>query len=270
MNKTKNKNTKLINNNQLKFNFIKHEIENQLMYQRSSDGYVNATSMCKIADKRWNDYYVNQNTKEYIKELSSVTRIPVTALVCTIQGGIPELQGTWVHPKIAVHLAQWLSPKFALKVTDLVLDWYNKPKSSLPYHLRRYLANKWNVPIGHFSVLQEMLIDVIGLLEQHGYIVPSNVVPDISEGKLFAKYLRDKGVDVNNMPTYLHSYEDGRVVKARCYPMKHLEELKLHILQEWIPKRALKYFQERDVAALPYLMPILLSNEKYNLSLSVN
>ena len=267
---TKSKNNTFKNTNQLEFNFTKHNIEDQLICQRNADGYINATAMCKIAGKEWKNYHANQSTKDYITDLSSVAGIPVRALVCAIRGGFPELQGTWVHPKIAAHLAQWLSPKFVLKVIDWVLDWYNKPKSNLPYHLRRYMLNKYNVPAGYFSVLQEMILDVIAPLEQQGYILPSYMVPDISEGLIFAKWLRSKGIDTDAMPTYLHRYEDGRVARAKCYPMCYLEDLKLHILQEWIPKRALKYFQERDVAALPYLTPLLLTNEKYNLSLTVN
>jgi hypothetical protein len=43
--------------------------------------------------------------------------IPITELVQSIRGGTPELQGTWVHPQVAIALAQWLSPEFAVKVT---------------------------------------------------------------------------------------------------------------------------------------------------------
>lgn len=36
-------------------------------------------------------------------------QISQDGLVQSIVGGIPELQGTWVHPQIAIHLAQWLN-----------------------------------------------------------------------------------------------------------------------------------------------------------------
>ena len=32
-------------------------------------------------------------------------------------------RGTWVHPKVALNLAQWCSPAFAVKVTDWLYDW---------------------------------------------------------------------------------------------------------------------------------------------------
>ncbi|MCK5875998.1 MAG: KilA-N domain-containing protein [Candidatus Marithrix sp.] len=31
-----------------------------------------------------------------------------------MQDGIPEEQGAWVHPYIAINLAQWCSQKFAV------------------------------------------------------------------------------------------------------------------------------------------------------------
>lgn len=34
--------------------------------------------------------------------------------------------GTYVHPRIAINLAQWLSPKFDVFVSGLVFDWMSK------------------------------------------------------------------------------------------------------------------------------------------------
>lgn len=244
---------------------IKHEEDGVVIYQRIQDGYVNATAMCKAVGKRWHDYIRLNETKEFVNELSSVTGIPVTALVCTIQGGYPELQGTWVHPQVAVNLGQWLSPKFAVKVSQWVFDWiYQKtPGSKLPYHLKRYMDNMRCIPIGYFSVLQEMTIILIAPLEQQGYDIPSNIVPDISEGRMFAKWLRDKGIDTDKMPTYQHRYQDGRVVSAKMYPTEYLKEFRLHVAKEWLPKRAEQYFKERDKTALPYLTKVLVLNAQY-------
>jgi KilA-N domain len=63
------------------------------------------------------------------------------------------MQGTWVHPYVAIHLAQWLSPRFAVRVSQWVHEWMTqgpRGKAELPFHLRRYLANYNNVPVGHF------------------------------------------------------------------------------------------------------------------------
>lgn len=83
-------------NNQLSFSLpyiIKHEENGNLIYQRIQDGYVNATTMCKAAGKLIADYSRLKETKEFLDELSSDMGIPISALVCGIKGGEPELQG---------------------------------------------------------------------------------------------------------------------------------------------------------------------------------
>ena len=84
-----------------------------------SDGMINATALCKAAGKRLDHYKENLQTKEYLDELSSVTGIPGSQLFNPIIGG--KYQGTWVHRKVGYHLAQWISPKFAVQVS-LILD----------------------------------------------------------------------------------------------------------------------------------------------------
>lgn len=86
----------------------------------NSDAYLNATNIAKQFNKRVGNYLQTERTQEYIKELGdylSVTVKTVTEqnqLVIVIQGGSPEQQGTWIHPKLAVDFARWLSPKFAV------------------------------------------------------------------------------------------------------------------------------------------------------------
>ena len=108
---------------------------------------------------------------------------------------------------------------------------------------------------------------LIAPMEMQGYTLPEHLVPDISQGKMFCKWLRDRhGVDTDALPTYLHDYEDGRRVNAKAYPDSLLAELRRHFREEWFPKKALAYFAERDPAALPYL-PRLLPPPKKRLEL---
>jgi hypothetical protein len=52
-----------------------------------------------------------------------VAGIPATLLVATKQHGVASEQGTWVHPDVAVNLAQWCSAKFAVQVSRWVREW---------------------------------------------------------------------------------------------------------------------------------------------------
>ena len=94
----------------------------KLIEIRKSDGYVNATKMCKAYNKEWYDYYKIQTTKKYIEELSlSEPNIKGSALIKSIKGGNDKNnQGTWIHGLLAIDLARWISPKFGVQVDKLV------------------------------------------------------------------------------------------------------------------------------------------------------
>ena len=83
---------------------------------RQSDGYFNATLMCQSAGKQMREYNRQKGTMLFINRLSAIVGIATKDLVSeTIRS-----EGTWVHRKVAIHLAQWISPDFAIWVTDLV------------------------------------------------------------------------------------------------------------------------------------------------------
>lgn len=241
---------------------IPHVAEGATIYQRPEDGYINATAMCHAAGKRWNHYSSNETTKAFIAALESEAGIPASKLIQSVSGGEPKLQGTWVHPQVAIHLAQWCSPTFAVKVSGWVYDWMSGKsragKSNLPYHLQRYLENNENVPHGHFSILAELSILLIAPLEAMGYRLPAKMVPDISSGRIFCDWLRkEKGLNTDALPMYWHRYPDGRQVPAKAYPNELLADFRKHVVEVWLPKHAGEYFRKRDSLALEYLPKLL-------------
>jgi hypothetical protein len=235
---------------------IPHHIEKTLIHQRAVDGYVNATAMCAAVGKKFNDYTRLKTTAEFMAELAADTGIPATELIQSFNGGDPYTQGSWVHPDVAIHLAQWCSPKFAVAVSKWVREWLSgqaKP-TNLPYHVQRYMANRNAIPVTHFSMLNELLFNLVAPLESAGYVLPEDMVPDISTGRMFCKWLRDeKGIDTNALPTYRHTYADGRVVEAKLYPNSLLTDFRKHFFEVWLPQRAELYFADRDPKALGYL-----------------
>jgi hypothetical protein len=90
------------------------------------DGYLNATAMCRANGKIWKNYWQKQTTQAFVAELSAVTGYPVTELVQIRQGGTPQMQGTWIHRRVAVHLAKWCSPLFAVRVDSWIEDLLTK------------------------------------------------------------------------------------------------------------------------------------------------
>lgn len=88
---------------------------------RPSDEFVNATAMCQATGKRWAKYWENQSTQEFIAALNRQMRHGPKSdldLVQVNHGG--ALPGTWVHRRVAIHLAQWCSPDFAAWVSGQI------------------------------------------------------------------------------------------------------------------------------------------------------
>ena len=64
------------------------------------DGFFNATKMCKTSGKAWKGYERNRTTKEFLNELSSDLKVPVTDLIDSKNGG-NDHYGTWVHQLVS-------------------------------------------------------------------------------------------------------------------------------------------------------------------------
>lgn len=140
-------------------------------------------------------------------------------------------------------------------------------RETVPYHLRKYIANQPNIPTGHFSILAEMTTMLIGPMELMGYTLPEHMLPDISHGKMFCKWLRDEhGIDTDALPAYLHIYEDGRRVWPKAYPEALLAAWRRHFREEWLPHRAIEYFRPRDSEALQFLPKLIAANKPKLLS----
>ena len=114
------------------------------------DGYLNATQIAAHFGKLPKDYLKTEQTQQYIsalaESLSERTKILTdeNQLVIVKKGNSKNFtQGTWLHPKLAIHFARWLNPKFAVwcdeqieallnKVSDGIKTVTPKPTRALP------------------------------------------------------------------------------------------------------------------------------------------
>jgi len=90
--------------------------------RRDSDGYADATAMCQANGKLWADYQRLGRTTDYITALADATGLDPAQLIISTKGGPAHLQGTWIHPRLAVDLARWISPQFAVWMDAWFLD----------------------------------------------------------------------------------------------------------------------------------------------------
>ena len=122
-------------------NLITRDFHGATIRQRSSDGYLNATDMCQANGKRWFNYYRSKETKNFLVALSKSTGLPIESQSANmsfgINKGLIEINrggmnaGTWIHSKLAIHLAIWCNSDFAVLVTDWVYELLTKGSVSL-------------------------------------------------------------------------------------------------------------------------------------------
>lgn len=113
-------------------NIILHKVNSKIVEQLAEEtqlnniavprGYVNLTAMCKAHNKRLDNYLRLKATQAFVEETCIVTSLSRNLLIIKILGrGDVISQGTWGHPNVAIHLAQWLSPKFAALASEAIV-----------------------------------------------------------------------------------------------------------------------------------------------------
>lgn len=119
---------------------IEREINGIVVEQRIADGFINGTAMCKAhgkdlsswirTDRIWRlvqslytDIYGSAKSVE--KRTSVHTRVTehFSELVISKLGSLQTGGGTWLHPDLAIQLAQWCNDPFAIQVSRWVREW---------------------------------------------------------------------------------------------------------------------------------------------------
>ena len=98
--------------------------------RRDGDGYADATAMCQANGRLYADYQRLDRTSAYLQALAASLGIPADQLVITTTTGPNHLRGTWVHPRLAVDLARWLSPQFAVWMDGWFLEQLEHPQQA--------------------------------------------------------------------------------------------------------------------------------------------
>jgi len=110
---------------------VSRDFHGATIRQRVSDGYLDATAMCKATGKRFGDYKRLKNTKEFFSVLSGYVGIPTDLIIQIINTGANEKRGTWIEPHASINLAQWCSPEFAVMVTEWIFELLTKGSVTL-------------------------------------------------------------------------------------------------------------------------------------------
>lgn len=126
-----------------KIHKIIRDVNGIAVEQRVLDGFINATAMCVANEKDVSDWLKTDDTWDLVVALANdlaidpiqiknhksgnsvFTRVSATyPSLAIVKRGSPESGGgTWLHPDLAIQLAQWCNKPFAIQVSRWVREW---------------------------------------------------------------------------------------------------------------------------------------------------
>jgi hypothetical protein len=104
------------------------EDNTEVKIQMREDGYIFATKLAKYAGKDLYSWKRNSETQKVIKKLEEKVNREKTVykdknLIEVYKGNSGKYKsGTWIHPDLGIHLAQWCSPSFSLQVSKWIRE----------------------------------------------------------------------------------------------------------------------------------------------------
>lgn len=161
--------------------------------QRISDGFINGSSMCTAHRKRISTWLRTKETLELFDALakdlrssincSDLNSLDITRLTATKYMEIfPDLifsksghpdggGGTWLHPDLALQLAQWCNKPFAIQVSRWIREWLTTGKNPIQPDLDQQLTDyqqRYDIRVYLKDFLRpELMTAVIEWAEKH-------------------------------------------------------------------------------------------------------
>lgn len=115
------------------------------MIPMREDGYIYATDLCKVVNKKVNIWLKLKDTKELIFNLEKSNRQEVFAfqyLEIYKEKSSKYKVGTWIHPDLGIELAKWCSPSFSWQVSKWVRELVVKNKFEIKENNEEFLKIK--------------------------------------------------------------------------------------------------------------------------------
>jgi hypothetical protein len=96
---------------------------NEFIIPMREDGYIMATKLCQASRKQLVKWRNSPETAKVVVFLEQQLKMNEKDLIQVKRGGNDKNnQGTWVHPDLGIHLANWCSPVFSVQVSRWVRE----------------------------------------------------------------------------------------------------------------------------------------------------
>lgn len=242
--------------------YIEHQVGELVVSQRQSDGYISATKLTRAYENQTgkyrnpNQWFEKDRTNEFLEILSDKTKLQVYELVQ--KKGEGKNREIWIHPKLAVSFAMWLSPEFEMMVSEWVEQWLfagKAPAKQEPVVLHPYqrvwyerlmlFEKNTKLPKGTWCIFEE-ISKLMRDLEAKDVVLPDQATIDISVGMAWCYWLREKeNYDTSSLEQYIHYFPDKRGAKlANVYPFELLGKFRQWLEDNYIPDKFPSYVRK--------------------------
>lgn len=146
------------------------------VFQRTSDGMFNATSLLKQwnslspTERKMDNYFNLQGTGEFVNTIIAKENLNTPKLVYLKRRG--KNGGTWMHPLLFIDFAMWINPSFKYDVLkfvyDQLIEYRNQAGSSYRKMCERiaHVSKKGEIPKNISSIAKAINIVVYGTHEK--------------------------------------------------------------------------------------------------------
>jgi hypothetical protein len=161
-------------------------VNNVDIEQRTSDGFINATAMCTAHGKDIRDWLRTKKILSLFRSLSNELGIKsnrefypdldksrVSAsdyvdafpdLITLKRGSSQNGGGVWLHPDLAVQLAQWCNDPFALQVSRWIREWLTTGRNPIEVDVEQEFAvwkQRYDIRIELKDILRPELMNSV-------------------------------------------------------------------------------------------------------------
>jgi frataxin-like iron-binding protein CyaY len=172
------------------------EIEIPFSSEDNNSIFLNATVTAKKFNKDVREWRRAKQTSQYIDALIDVGNFHIDDLIIVRKGGQADNQGTWIHKKLIIAFARWLSPEFAVWCDSVIEEILKTGSYSQTPNLEKIKTRTELLEhSGNQYEIFEKVFFKIGITQPEELAITSNRAVKKETGVDFIELAKRKGVE---------------------------------------------------------------------------